>query len=271
MPERKRIYKDGQSIRKRKSQVKQNPQRKLDRGSPGELANWQIKVGNRALQRLIAQRSASAPTELDDETTARINHERGGGQPLDTAVQKQTGNALGADFGRVRVHTDSEADLLNHQLNARAFTTGQDIFFREGAYQPGSTGGQELITHELAHVVQQGSGTVNSSGGRMTVNPPGDRFEQEADAAARQAVQPANTAGVQRQAPEEEEEEVQAKALQRQEVPEEELQAKFVQRQAPEEEEELQTKTLQRQELPEEEEEQLAQKQEMEDEEEGKV
>jgi hypothetical protein len=80
----------------------------------------------------------------------------------------------------VRVHTDDQADVLNRQLNARAFTTGQDIFFQRGAYNPASESGQKVIDHELAHVVQQSSGRV-SGGGSMAVRPAADAFEQEAD------------------------------------------------------------------------------------------
>jgi hypothetical protein len=65
------------------------------------------------------------------------------------------GQAMGADFSGVKVHTDSQSDQLNQSIQARAFTTGQDVFFRQGAYDPGSRGGQELIAHELTHVVQQ--------------------------------------------------------------------------------------------------------------------
>ena len=228
--------------------------------SAAEVLNLQQKVGNQAVQRLIAQRdSGESGFDLDEGTASRINRARGSGQSLDSTVQKQMGSAMGHDFSGVRVHTSSESDTLNQQLNAKAFTTGQDIFFKQGEYNPGSSGGQELIAHELTHVVQQGSGQVGGSGGGMTVRPAGDAFEQEADATARQAVQ----AGVQMRAddsvqrqevPEEEEEAVQAKALQRQD--EEEVQAKFIQRQPMEEEEEmLQPKSIQRQEVPEEEEE----------------
>jgi hypothetical protein len=49
---------------------------------------------------------------------------------------------------------------LNQSIQAKAFTTGQDVFFRQGAYDPGSRGGQELIAHELTHVVQQNGGAV---------------------------------------------------------------------------------------------------------------
>jgi Domain of unknown function (DUF4157) len=62
----------------------------------------------------------------------------------------------------VRVHTDGRADGLNRSIQAKAFTTGQNIFFRQGAYQPGSKGGQELIAHELTHVVQQDNNVVQN-------------------------------------------------------------------------------------------------------------
>ncbi|WP_442941950.1 eCIS core domain-containing protein [Nostoc sp.] len=49
---------------------------------------------------------------------------------------------------------------MNCSIQARAFTTGQDVFFRSGEYNPGSRGGQELLTHELTHVVQQKEGEL---------------------------------------------------------------------------------------------------------------
>jgi hypothetical protein len=139
-------------------------------------------LGNGAVQRLVAQRSAG-PTELDDALAARITRARGGGAALDAHVQTKMGEGLGADFSGVRVHTGGESHALNEQLSARAFTTGQDIFFRAGEYNPHSSGGQELLAHELTHVVQQGSGEV-PQGSKMAVNAPGDRFEQEANRVA---------------------------------------------------------------------------------------
>jgi hypothetical protein len=208
---------------------------RMDKKERTVLVNLQKQVGNRAVQRLIAQRSAEGPFELDDDTASRISQQRGGGQALDSRVQANMGAATGQDFSGVKVHTDAESHALNEQLGARAFTTGQDIFFRSGAYNPGSSGGQELLAHELTHVVQQGSGRVGGSD-RMTVNAPGDAFEQEADAVARTASSSkAAAANVQLQ---DEEEEVQL-----QEVPEEE------EVQMQEEEEEVQM-----QEIPEEEE-----------------
>jgi hypothetical protein len=180
-------------------------------GSGSSLTSLQQKVGNQAVQRLITQRSGTGPTELDDETANRINHERSGGQPLDSTLQGQMSQVLGYDFSEVKVHTSSEADDLNQQLGAKAFTTGQDVFFREGAYEPHTGSGQELVAHELTHVVQQGSGQVHS-GGRMTVNQPGDIHEQAADAVAKTVTRAGTEAQVQRQ----------EEAIQQQEMPEEE-------------------------------------------------
>src|SRR5262249_16609741 len=80
---------------------------------------------------------------------------RGGGQPLAENVRAPMERAFGVGFGRVRVHTDANAVALNRSMRARAFTTEQDIFFKEGEYHPGCKEGRELIAHELAHVVQQ--------------------------------------------------------------------------------------------------------------------
>ncbi|MDJ0707184.1 MAG: DUF4157 domain-containing protein [Leptolyngbyaceae cyanobacterium MO_188.B28] len=97
---------------------------------------------------------ASADLEASLETA------RGRGQPLGDGVRAPMEQAFGADFSGVRVHADAQSDSLNQSIQARAFTTGQDVFFRQGEYQPGSRGGQELLAHELTHVVQQNGGAV---------------------------------------------------------------------------------------------------------------
>jgi len=85
-----------------------------------------------------------------------------GGVPLTDDVRQPMERAFGADFGSVRVHDDREADRLNRSLQARAFTTGQDIFFQQGEYNPGRLAGQELLAHELTHTIQQGTATLKS-------------------------------------------------------------------------------------------------------------
>jgi len=106
---------------------------------------------------------AIASGEASSELTSAINSARGGGQPLDASLQQSMGQAMGADFSGVRVHTDARSDQLNQSIQAKAFTTGEDVFFRQGEYQPGTRGGQETIAHELTHVVQQNGGAVRRS------------------------------------------------------------------------------------------------------------
>ena len=90
-----------------------------------------------------------------------INAARGTGQPLSDSVRSSLEPRLGHDFSQVHIHADARADELSQQLGAKAFTTGKDVFFREGAYQPGSGSGQALIAHELTHVAQQGAAQVS--------------------------------------------------------------------------------------------------------------
>ena len=54
---------------------------------------------------------------------------------------------------------------LARSVDAQAFTTGRDIFFDAGRYQPNSSSGRELIAHEAVHVAQQTTGRAAASGG----------------------------------------------------------------------------------------------------------
>ncbi|QJB28755.1 eCIS core domain-containing protein [Limnospira fusiformis] len=112
--------------------------------------------------------TAEAGGEVSADFESSLRREKGGGQPLDENLQSQMGRAMGADFGGVRIHQNSPANQLNQSIQAKAFTTGKDIFFKQGEYQPESRGGQKLIAHELTHVVQQGG--VNNSGSVQRFN-----------------------------------------------------------------------------------------------------
>ena len=153
--------------------------------APAHLLALQRAYGNRAVGAAI-QRAATIGAEggaLDAQTQSAIQSARGGGAPLDAKVGAQVGSALGADFSGVKVHTDPKADALNRSLSAKAFTTGSDIFFSQGAYSPGSSSGKRLLAHELTHVVQQGaaSGKPNKIQTKLMVGTAGDKYEQEAD------------------------------------------------------------------------------------------
>lgn len=181
--------------------------------SPADVLALQCAYGNQVVQRLLAkprlvQRDAVglAGGEVAPDLQGQIEQARGGGQALDAKVGSQVGQALGADFSGVRVHTDSQSDTLNHSLSAKAFTLGSDIFFSQGAYNPSSSSGKGLLAHELIHVMQQGGGKVNKVQTKLTVGPASDRYEQEADRVAEQVMAMRATRlgpAVQRQAEEE--------------------------------------------------------------------
>lgn len=148
------------------------------------LRGAQQTLGNQAVQRTGA--GLIPPAQLLDEVAGDIEQQRGAGRPLDAAVQEAWAPLFGHDLAAVRVHTDEESDRLARQVEATAFTTGRDVFFRAGSYQPGTHEGQTLLAHELTHVVQQGGQAPG--GGPLTVSSPADLCEQEADRAAEAVV-----------------------------------------------------------------------------------
>ena len=121
-----------------------------------------LPQGNKLRKKPLQRRENVGGGDASTELESSIQRARGGGQPLAANLQRSMGQAMGADFSGVKVHTDSQSDQLNQSIQAKAFTTGQDVFFRQGAYEPSSRGGQELIAHELTHVVQQNGGLQRS-------------------------------------------------------------------------------------------------------------
>lgn len=157
--------------------------------------------GNRVAQRLSAPLRVNAPGDLHeqqaDQAAAAINTNRpvpslspaagstlqtardsgtpnahglsnhiasrlGGGAPLPAQTRRFMESGFGRNFSDVRIHTDATSHQLNQRLNAHAFTTGRDIFFSRGGFQPESSAGRHLLAHELAHVVQQRGAPVLS-------------------------------------------------------------------------------------------------------------
>ncbi len=118
------------------------------------------------MKSLVQRRENLGGGEASTDLESSIQSARGSGQSLDAGLQAKMGQAMGADFSDVKVHTDSQSDRLNKSIQAKAFTTGQDVFFRQDAYKPSSKDGQELIAHELTHVVQQNGGALQRSVGK---------------------------------------------------------------------------------------------------------
>ena len=94
--------------------------------------------------------------------TTAIQNTRGHGHTLSSETRKPMERAFGSSFDNVHIHADPEADQMSRSMQARAFTVGSDIYFRQDAYRPQTTSGQKLLAHELTHVIQQGSAPAQS-------------------------------------------------------------------------------------------------------------
>lgn len=119
------------------------------------------------------------------------------GERLDGTSRALAENQLGYDFGRVRIHRGPEAASSAAAMGALAYTAGDHVVFAGGRYAPTTNEGRSLLIHELAHVVQQGGGTLAPSGPTAVPLPGGgtriglggtsrsaDASEREAEAAA---------------------------------------------------------------------------------------
>lgn len=113
-----------------------------------------------------------------------------GGGMLPAPIAERFSAAYGRDVSNVRVHAESS---MASDIGARAFTIGRDIAFAPGQYKPGTTDGDRLIGHELAHVVQQagGAGTLQASGLDSE-----NAYEREADRAAEAAISGTQVSGL---------------------------------------------------------------------------
>ena len=100
------------------------------------------------------------------------------GQPLDTGTRAFMESRFGHDFSKVRIHTDAKAAESARAVNALAYTVGRDVVFGAEQYTPGTMQGRRLLAHELTHVVQQRSDTLQS---KLRIGEPGDAYEREAD------------------------------------------------------------------------------------------
>ena len=131
---------------------------------------------------ITAEASSALPAKGDPSTskvTSRaIESSLGKGTTLDQQTNSFMCGRFRNDFSGVQIHTDSEAIQMNRDLKAKAFTTGSDIYFNQGQYQPHSDDGKRLLAHELSHVVQQREGKKDNIQRQMVSEPKPDLVDQ---------------------------------------------------------------------------------------------
>jgi hypothetical protein len=105
----------------------------------------------------IIQTKSESDATVSNILSNQITSLQGDGRSMDGRTQSFMNSRFGKDFSGVRIHTDSKAVQLSRELNAQAFTVGNDIYFNSGKYSPENDSGKHLLAHELTHVVQQGN------------------------------------------------------------------------------------------------------------------
>jgi hypothetical protein len=132
--------------------------------TPSEVVQSKKKEEGLRMKPMVQLKEAIGGIEASTDLQFGINHAKGSGQSLNSGLQQSMGQAMGADFSGVKIHTDTQSDQLNRSLQAKAFTTGNHIFFKSGEYKPSTRDGQNLIAHELTHVTQQGMSIPRKDG-----------------------------------------------------------------------------------------------------------
>jgi hypothetical protein len=188
---------EGPELEEEELQLKADSTAQLDEGPELEEEELQLKADSTAqldegpeLEEEELQLKADSTAQLDEGPELEEEELQMKADPvqrkgkLPEGLQMKMENAMGADFSGVNVQESSKAS----DIGALAYTQGNDIHFAPGQYNPDSSSGQELIGHELTHVVQQREGRVQpttESKGIPINDDPG--LEQEADSIGKKA------------------------------------------------------------------------------------
>lgn len=134
----------------------------------------QASVGNQALAEMIDAGLFSK------EKQPRAS---GPGKKMPKDVQQKMEASFQTDFSDVDIHEDPKVA----SMGARAYAQSNQLYFAPGQFSPHTQTGQSLLGHELAHVVQQREGRVDTPQGKgmpIVLNP---ELEAEADQAGERA------------------------------------------------------------------------------------
>lgn len=115
----------------------------------------QMTAPEKKEEEMIQHKADGTTATASPSLSSRIENSSGKGQHLPATTLRDMGSSFGVDFSHVNIHTGDDAVEMNKELHAQAFTHGSDIYFNSGKYNPESSGGKQLLAHELTHVIQQ--------------------------------------------------------------------------------------------------------------------
>jgi hypothetical protein len=153
----------------------------------GALERWVGAAARSVSGGLLPKVETGALVPISAAGPAAVRARLGMGAALNGSARTRMESAFGHDFSAVRVHSDANAAQLSRDLNARAFTIGNDVAFASNEYRPGTLIGDALLAHELAHVVQQ-NGAAPDGVAAQGAQSQDSRLEEDADLSAVGAV-----------------------------------------------------------------------------------
>ena len=160
-------------------QMKRNPfqMKKQEEEEEIQLKKGPFQMKAEEEEPLQAKKNPSFENSSSSKSTSNTS--------LPENVQMKMESAFNADFSNVNIHSNS---TKAEGLGAQAYAQGSDVHFAPGKYNPESQSGQELLGHELTHVVQQRQGRVSPTTQMKGANVNDDTgLENEADQMGKRA------------------------------------------------------------------------------------
>ncbi|WP_372365472.1 DUF4157 domain-containing protein [Candidatus Uabimicrobium sp. HlEnr_7] len=168
----------------RKKNTNQKSQINNSAAKTKHLKLLQKKLGNQGVAQLYKRQFANKKSAKKQAKHLQGNVNQTG---MPDQIKREMENSFGTDFSDVKIHHSSR---LAVDIDALAFTQGNNIHFAPGQYEPTNQKGKKLLAHELTHVVQQKQGRVRPTKkiGSMFIND-ASSLENEADLMANKIVQ----------------------------------------------------------------------------------
>lgn len=157
-----------QGVQRKLYRVELRPEDMVDsmppvKGAPG--VEFPEASSTEKVQRSASKETATVSPHFE-QSLRQSTHS--GGEALPASTRSFMESRFGWNFSSVRVHSDARANTLARDVNARAFTLDNEVFFAKSQYQPDTQEGQHLLAHELTHVVQQSEGRLSRQIQRST-------------------------------------------------------------------------------------------------------
>ena len=146
-----------------------------DPDSSAEREARAVAQGSRSFN--AAGRQSKQPGEQHPE----INHIAGPGRYLSAEERAHYESKFKTDLSRVKLHTGDKASKAAKSINARAFTLGNHVVLKKHEGLASANGYSSVLSHELAHVVQN---QISSNSGSVIYreeNPTGTVLTSEGE------------------------------------------------------------------------------------------